>query len=311
MNERQSTETADVAVIVVSYNTRELLRLCLQKVCECPAPPRLEIWVVDNGSRDGSVEMLRSEFPTAHLIANTENLGFAGANNQALRAAGGRYALLLNSDAMLSSTALSEMWTLAETEPNAGVVGAQLLNPDGTFQASHSPFPTLWSEFLILSGLGRLLGGPRYPSHGAEREFGPQRVDYAEGACLLVRRSAVHHAGLLDEGYFMYAEEVDWCFRMRRAGWETWYQPAAEVVHYGGASSAGRATRREGDLYRSRVRFFRIHHGSVAAGILKAMIVASTAVKLVLHGALRRLSRGGRGRPVISIGDLLAALREV
>jgi hypothetical protein len=219
--------------------------------------------------------------------------------------------LLLNSDAELRPDALHALLRLAEAQPRAGIVGARLLNPDDSFQASHSPFPTLWQEFLILTSLGRRLYGRWYPSRGPEVERGPQIVDYVEGACLLVRREAFDEVGGLDEGYFMYAEEVDWCFAMKQHGWQVWYQPEAVVTHHGGASSQHRRAGREADLYRSRVRFFRKHYGDGAALMLKALLYAFTTMKLLAHGALRLVSRNRLGRPVVGLGDLRAALQDV
>jgi hypothetical protein len=186
-----------------------------------------------------------------------------------------------------------------------------LLNTDGTFQASHSPFPSLWQEFLILSGLGRLWWGRFYPSRGPEEEKGPQVVDYVEGACLLVRRDAYAQVGGLDEGYFMYAEEVDWCYAMKQARWQVWYHPEAKIIHHGGGSSKNRRTQREGDLYRSRVRFFRKNYSDAQAAALKFLIYSLTAVKIVVHGLMRWASGNKRGRPVVGMKSLMASLREV
>ncbi|MCS6827383.1 MAG: glycosyltransferase family 2 protein, partial [Caldilinea sp.] len=270
-----------------------------------------DVWVVDNGSGDGSVAMLRRDFPHVQVIESPVNLGFARANNLAMQRSTGCYLLLLNTDAMVQPGSVQALLQVAHTVPRAGVVGAHLLNPDGTFQASHTRFPTLWQEFLILSTLGRRLLRPWYPSHGPEEDKGPQRVDYAEGACMLVRREALAEVGGLDEGYFMYAEEVDWCKRMRAAGWEVWYAPAAKVVHLGGASSVNRKTSREADLYRSRVRYFRIHHGRAQAELLKAMIVLFTGAKQFAHALARRVTRNRCGRPVVTLQELLTALRNV
>jgi GT2 family glycosyltransferase len=201
------------------------------------------------------------------------------------------------------------MFDLAEANPSAGIVGACLLNADGTFQASHTPFPSLWQELMILSGLGRMLYGRWYPSRGPEEDRGPQIVDYVEGACLLVRRDAFEEVGGLDEEYFMYAEDVDWCYSMREKGWQAWYQPEARVIHLGGGSSKSRRTQREGDLYRSRVRFFRKHYGARAAWLLKLLICSLTAVKIMVHGLLHLVSGGRYGRPVISWRHLSAALQ--
>jgi N-acetylglucosaminyl-diphospho-decaprenol L-rhamnosyltransferase len=301
---------AKASIIVVNWNTRQMLADCLSFVETTARGAICEIIVVDNGSTDGSQAMLRSQFPQVSLIQNDRNVGFARANNQALAVSRGRYALLLNSDALLSANALQALLNLAESEPRAGIVGARLLNADGSFQASHTPFPHLWQEFLILSGLGRLFYGRWYPSHGPEEGKGPHVVDYVEGACLLVRREAFEDVGGLDEGYFMYAEEVDWCYAMRKKGWQVWYQPAAAAIHLGGGSSQGRRPQREADLYRSRVRFFQRHYGSGTAWVLKLQIYAFAAIKPVVHGLLRRVSGGRYGRQVVSLRYLVEELNE-
>lgn len=304
-------EPIDLSIIVVNWNTRDLLTQCLQSVYDTTSNLDLEVVVVDNASTDGSQAMVRQQFPHIHLIANRENVGFARANNQAMRVSKGRYALLLNSDALLLANAVQVVISLAEANPQAGIIGAQLLNPDGSFQASHTPFPNLWQEFLILSDAGRMLYGHWYPSRGPQEDKGPQMVDYVEGACMLVRREAFEDVGGLDEGYFMYAEEVDWCYAMREKGWQVWYQPAAQVIHLGGGSSQSRRTQREADLYRSRVRFFRKHYGDRAAWLLKLQIYGFIAIKIAVHGLLRLVSGGRYGRSVVSLSYLDPALREV
>lgn len=301
----------DISIIVVNWNTRDLLADCLRSLFRTIQGPGFDVWVVDNGSTDGSVEMVRQAFPQVELVVNEENEGFARANNRAIDQSAGRYVLLFNSDAQATPGAVRALFELAEAEPSAGVVGARLLNADGSFQASHTPFPTLGQEFLMLTGLGRLVLGSQYPSRGPEVDRGPQVVDYVEGACMLARRRAIEEVGGLDEGYFMYAEEVDWCYTMKQAGWQIWYQPAARVLHLGGGSSQHRLPQREADLYRSRVRFFRKHYGRPAARMLALQIYALTAAKLSLHRLLRFVSGGRRGRPVVSLRQLSAALREV
>jgi N-acetylglucosaminyl-diphospho-decaprenol L-rhamnosyltransferase len=298
----------DVSIIILNWNTRDLLADCLNSLEKATEGLDVEMIVVDNASTDGSQDMVRSKFPHVHLIANQENVGFAQGNNQALAVCKGRYALLLNSDAFAQPGAVRALVHLADVQPRAGIVGARLLNPDNSFQASHTPFPNLWQEFLILSGLGRLMCGRWYPSRGPEVAKGPQIVDYVEGACLLVRHEALEKVGGLDEAYFMYAEEVDWCYAMREGGWQVWYQPAATVIHLGGGSSRGRSAEREADLYRSRVRFFQKHYGSRAAQLLKLQIYAFAAGKAAFHGLLRWVSRGRYGRPVISVKRLATVL---
>jgi N-acetylglucosaminyl-diphospho-decaprenol L-rhamnosyltransferase len=301
----------DISVIIINWNTRDLLADCIDSIEQTNTGLKLEIIVVDNASTDGSSEMLRKKYPHVRCIENSENVGFARANNQAMRVATSPFFLLWNSDAFATPGAIQALFNLAQTHPRAGLVGAQLRNPDGTFQASYTPFPSLWQEFLILTGLGRMRFGNHYPSRGPQESSGPQKVDYVEGACMLVRREVFEQTGGLDEGFFMYAEEVDWCYSIKQAGWEIWYQPAAVVTHLGGASSTGRRTQREADLYRSRVRFFRKHYGDLPATLLKWQIYGLTAIKLGVHQILRWASRGRYGRQVVSLRQLNTKLRNV
>ncbi len=303
--------TVDLSVIIVNWNTRDLLAQCLRSVYDTAEGIRLEVLVVDNASTDRSADMVREHFPQVRLLRNDENVGFARANNQAAVESEGRYLLFLNSDAILQLGAIGSLLGLAEAQPRAGIVGAQLQNPDGSFQASHSPFPNLWHEFSILSGLGRLLYGYWHPSHGPEDEKGPQIVDYVEGACLLVRREAYLSTGGMDEGYFMYAEDVDLCYAMRKQGWQVWYQPAAKVTHVGSGSSRNRRIYREADLYCSRVRFFRKNYGKYASICITAQILAFTAIKLLFHTILCLISRNRLGRPVVPLGYLAMRLKGV
>lgn len=300
--------TAGISVLIVNWNTRRLLECCLRSILTAGEGLLREVIVVDNASTDDSVAMVRERFPRVRLVENAENEGFARANNRGVGLARGDHVLLLNTDAFLAPGALRALMELAECKPNAGLVGAQLRNPDGTFQASHTAFPTLRQEFLILSGLGRALWRPWYPSYGPD-EGAPRMADYVEGACMLVRRAAYLAVGGFDEEYFMYAEDVDLCRALCDAGWEVWYQPAAVVTHLGGGSSLHRKPEREGDLYRSRVRYFRKHHGDAAASTLKAMILVLTLLKGVAHGALRRATGGQRGRLVPSLRDVSIRLR--
>lgn len=300
----------DISVIVVNWNTRDLLAQCLRSVYATAGDLALEVLVVDNASSDGSVAMVRQDFSQVRLICNEENVGFARANNQALAACRGRYALLFNSDAIALPGSLAALVALTDAHPDAGIVGAKLVNADGSFQASYTDFPSLHSELLILTGLGRLLFGSWYPSHSPAQSRSPRPVDYVEGACLLVRREAWEQVGGMDEDYFMYAEEVDWCYRMRQAGWQIYYAPAP-ITHLGGGSSRHRPTQREADLYRSRVRLFRKHYGPLRTALLKGLIYGLTAIKLAVHGTLRRVSRGRRGRRVLSLSELHTALADV
>jgi hypothetical protein len=300
---------AELTIIVVNWNTRDLLGDCLASIDATAAGVDAEVVVVDNASSDGSPAMVRERFPQVQLIANAENTGFAFANNQAAHRSRAEYLLLLNSDARLQPGAVQALLAAAAPQPRVGAVGAQLRNVDDTFQASHAAFPTLASEFLTLSGLGRVLHGQWYPSYGPDEQRGARAVEWVSGACLLVRRAAFEAVGGFDEGYFVYAEEMDLCYRLRRAGWEVRYQPAARVVHVGGATSRRDWARFERHLYQGRVRFFRKHYGDLAAAVLKLELYAFTAVKSPMHALARRLTNGRRGRSVVPLRQLVTALR--
>lgn len=298
-----------LSIIIINWNTRQLLASCLHSIQAHVTGLDFDVWVVDNASSDDSIAMLTADFPTTRIIRNVENVGFARANNQAMRQSTGEFVLLLNSDAFLTPDAIESLMAVMRDHPKAGIVGARLLNADGSFQASHTPFPQLGQEFMMLTTLGRLLHGYYYPSRGPEIERGPQTVDYVQGACLLARRTAFDQVGLLDEGYFMYSEEVDWCYTIIQGGWEVWYQPAAAIIHLGGASSRNRPIGRETDLYRSRVRFFRKHYGAAAATSLIGLILTIAAIKGTVLRLARLLPHNRPGRPIVGLRALAKALQ--
>lgn len=302
----------DLSVVIVNWNTVDLLVRCLHSVYDEAGGLGLEAIVVDNASTDGSVGMVRERFPQVQLIENAENVGFVRANNQAIARCKGRYVLLLNSDTRVLPGSLDQVVRFMDAHSSAGIAGVRLVNPDGTFQASFTPYPTLWREFLVLSGLGRLLIRPTFPSCGPQIEQGAQRIDgYVEGAYMMARREALDQVGGLDERIFMYAEDVDWCYRFDQAGWAVWYLPQASIVHYGGQSTRQRQGRMEAELYRSRVVLFHKHYGKGAAFWLKALIYAMTVVKIVVHRFLKYITQGRRGRTVTSWQELRRALGSV
>lgn len=301
----------EISVILVNWNTSNLLGKCLTLLIQQLEGLTYDIWVVDNGSTDDSILMLSTHFPQVNIILNGNNVGFAAANNQAMRVAKGRYFLLLNTDAFPEPNAIQALYYLAEMNARSGIIGARLNNLDGSFQGSYVDFPSLGQEFLMLTGLGRLIHGPWYPNHTPVEGEGAKVVDYVQGACMLVRRDAYQRVGGFDQRFFMYSEEADWCYSMRQAGWEVWYQPAAEVTHLGSASSANRAAQRETDLYLSRLRFFKKHYGGFATNLLKGMIISSTFIKYLMHGLLRLLTCKRAGRKVVSPVLLISKLVKI
>lgn len=246
----------DLSVVVVSWNTRELLARCLRSIHEHPPQRSHEIWVVDNGSTDGSATLVRERFPRVRLIQNDENVGFAAANNQAIRQAEGEYVVLLNSDAEVRSGALQSLLEFMASHPRAGAAGARLLHPDGSLQPSCHPMLTPGREAWRLLFLDRIWRRASYAMYRWDPDT-PRPVDVIKGACLLLRREALTKVGLLDEAYFMYAEEVDLCWRLAHAGWQRWWVPRAEVVHHEAQSTRQVAEPMYVQLYRSKVYFYR------------------------------------------------------
>jgi len=288
------TGGVDVSIIVVSWNTRDLLVQCLQSIAhdvQTLQHSAAETILVDNGSNDGSVAMVQEHFPWVHLSANAQNVGFARANNQAIRRSSGRYVLLLNSDAMLQKGSLTSLIDFADSHPDAGIVGPRLINADGTFQASLNDFPTLPSIIREAWGLAKLLSGNAYyPSYPPEKSLEPCSCDWVGGACLLARSRAIEQVGLLDEGFFMNSEEVDWCYRMHQAGWQVWYTPAVSVIHLGGASASRRGAIQRMRLYEGKARFLHKHHGALSAQVARSQLRTSSAGKAILY-RLRYLMR--------------------
>lgn len=275
----------DVSVVVVSFNTRELLAACLRSIYETANGLSCEVIVVDNASSDGSAGMVSRDFPGATLIRSDVNLGFARANNVAIRASSGRYVLALNSDAQLLPGTLQAMVGFLDDNPCVAVVGAQLLNPDGSFQGSYADFPSFAGELLLMSKLASLVRSPTFPSYPAERSRKACSVDWVFGACMMARRAAIDVVGLLDEDYFMYTEETDWCYRMRQAGWQVYYLPGAVAVHRSRASAASAPERHRSQVYRSKCLFMQKHRSRLTAWAFRRTVWVLSALKLLVWSA--------------------------
>jgi N-acetylglucosaminyl-diphospho-decaprenol L-rhamnosyltransferase len=255
----------DLSIIIVSYNTRELLRGCLDSVfAGLGSGLEYEVIVVDNASADGSAGMLRDDFPRVRLLSNSKNRGFAASNNQAIRESSGRYVILLNPDTVVRQGALESMTRVLEERSGTGVVGPKLLFPDGSLQHSAFTFPTLAMVFLDFFPLqDRLLNGPvngRY-RRGLYGRGEPFPIDHPLGAALMVRREVIDEVGLLDERFFMYCEEIDWCMRIKKAGWQIVCCPRAEVVHFVGQSTKQFRDDMYVELHRSRYQLYQKHYG--------------------------------------------------
>jgi GT2 family glycosyltransferase len=254
------------SVLVASYNTRELT---LEAIGSVIGPTDVETIVVDNASHDGSADAIAARYPSVHLIRSETNFGFAGGVNRAAAAARGQTLLVLNSDARLRPGALELMLDLLHRQPRAALVGPALCYADGRPQTSAFAFPGLVQVALDLRPIDRLMDTRL---NGRLRASSPRQVDHALGACMLIRRTAWQDVGPLDEGYFMYLEEIDWCRRARARGWQIWHHPRALVVHHGGSSTSQQPDAMFAQLWRSRLRYYSRFHGPTYNRFVHALV---------------------------------------
>ena len=258
---RSLTDKMKISIIILSWNTKALLRDCLKSL-----KGDEEIIVVDNASTDSSPQMVQKEFPKVKLILNKKNLGYGAANNQGIKVAQGDYLLLLNSDTVVKKDAPLKMATFLAKNPKAGVVGCRLLNPDGTLQPSAGPFPSLRVSFvmLFLEHWGKNLARASFPK--------TTEVDWVMGAALMFRREVIKKAGVMDEGIFMYMDEVEWCYRIKKAGFKVFFYPEAEIIHlFGGSSQKGRETPIL-NIFRGLIYLYQKHYSPHQLKILKFML---------------------------------------
>lgn len=301
----------DLGIVVVSYNTRDLLRDCLHSVYASETNLAFELCVVDNASGDGSATMVAEEFPQAALIANDRNVGYPAANNQGLRAFGfrergdtvsgsepPRFALLLNSDTELPPDALTEMVGFMDHHPQAGVAGPKLVRPDGSLDlACRRSFPTPEVSFYRMTGLSRLFPDSRRFGRYNLTYLDPDQqaeVDSVVGAFMLVRREAIEDVGLMDETFFMYGEDLDWAYRMKEAGWRAYYNPAVTVLHVKKASTR-QNPQAQVAFYRAMDIFYRKHFAAETPWWLHGLITGAVTarlrlekVRVALLGAIQR-----------------------
>jgi GT2 family glycosyltransferase len=299
----------DLGIVITSYNTRDLLRTCLRSVYASQGDFTFEVCVVDNASSDGSAEMVAAEFPQARLIANAENVGYPSANNQGLRAFGfqkspvpspqspvPKFALLLNSDTELPPDALAQMLDFMAEHPDAGVAGPKLVLPNGSLDlACRRSFPTPEISFYRLTGFARLFPHSRRFGRYNLTYLNPDQVtevDSVVGAFMLVRGLAIAQAGLMDEQFFLYGEDLDWAYRIKAAGWKVYYNPAVTVLHVKRASTR-QSPRAQIEFYRAMDIFYRKHYAAQTPWWLHALIVSAISLRQRL--AQLRLARASTG----------------
>ncbi len=261
-----------VSVLIVSYNTRDLL---LQAIDSTVREALAEVIVVDNASTDGSADAVASRYPRVRLIRSPVNLGFAAGTNAAAAAAHGTHLLLLNPDATLTPGALDRLLDLHDREPRAAAIGPSMAYPSGQPQPAAFCFPGLAQVFLDLFPVERIMDTRLNGRLHHARDATP--VEHLLGACMLIRGAAWRDVGPLDEGYFMYLEEVDWCQRARRKGWQIWFEPGAAVVHHAGAATRQQPDAMLAQLWRSRLRYYQRFHGPLYNRLVRLLIGVGTS----------------------------------
>jgi len=281
----------DVAVVVVTYNAMPWIEQCLASIAA------YDTVVVDHGSTDGTLELVRERFPKVRLVEQ-ENLGLGAGWNRGIRETAGDYVLILNADAWAVDDAVARLAAFADAHPRAAVVGPRLLHPDGRLQPTVRGFPTPWrlaTEYLFLRKLApRSRAFNAFYASGFEHDEA-RTAEFVRGAVMLVRRAAIDEVGGLDEDFFLFSEETDWCFRFRAAGWQVWFTPDAEFVHVYGAAHGGRLFR---ENVRGHLRFLAKHRGTRAASRARWIMWAGCLFRAPRDRQYLRVARWLSSRPV-------------
>lgn len=272
----------DLSIVLVSWNVADLLAACLDSIYAGLGTLQADVIVVDSGSSDQTVALLRARFPQVIMLAQGENIGYTRANNLGLAQAKGRYLLLLNPDTEIIGDALQRMVAYLDANPTVGIVGPFTHNTDGSYQSTRRRFPTLATAFFEstwLQGLAPKSILQRYYVEDAPHDQ-MLDVDWVQGSALMARREVYEQIGGLDEGYVMYSEELDWCKRAKDAGWRVVFLADAEITHHGGKSSDQVVARRHILFQQSKLRYFRKYHGALAAQALRAVLLLNYGVQL-------------------------------
>jgi GT2 family glycosyltransferase len=291
-----------ISVVIVSYNTKTLLIACLRALYSSQGIKEpLQVIVVDNASQDGSVEAVRVGFPQVEVIAEEENLGFSKANNIGLERSNGKYILLLNPDTVVNPDVLRIMEDYISEHSEVGVLGCKLITPDGKLDlACRRKFPSAWDGFCRATGLSdlfpqwRLFGGYNLRYLDENKTY---PVDCVNGAFMFCRREAVLEVGLMDEAFFMYAEDIDWCYRFKQAGWQIVYHPAATTLHVKGASSSTSSNLMIRELFRSNEIFYRKHYFNRAGLLGQFAVISGLRIWMIMTLVRNSLHKRKKARP--------------
>lgn len=301
-----------LSIIIVTWNGKRYALECLQSLFAQPLGMAAEIIVIDNASSDGTPEAIRAQFPKVNLIENEKNLGFAKANNIGLAASRGRYVCLINSDVVIPPRCLEKMLAYLQANPNIGVLGPKMLSPDGRIGFSVMRLPTVWNTLCCALGLhaifpasalfgGFMMGGYSYDS-----------IDYVEvltGWFWMIPRAALEEVGKLDEQFFMYGEDIDWCYRFRKAGWRVVFYPGAEALHYGAASSANAPTRFYIEMRRANLQYFRKHAGRLRTSGYRLAICLHELTRILGYSVIYCFNEARRAEAAFKVGLSSSCIR--
>jgi GT2 family glycosyltransferase len=283
----------DLSIIVLNYKTRDLTLACLQSVFSSATSYIFEVILIDNASNDGIIPAANEQYPQVLCIANTDNVGFSRANNQGIRIAKGRYVLLLNSDTIVEPDTLDVMLHFMEEKPAIGASGCKIVLPDGSLdKACKRGFPTPSASFYYAFGFSKLFPKiPRFNQYqlgylSPDEEY---PIDSLVGAFMLIRREAIEQVGMLDEEFFMYGEDIDWCYRIKEAGWVNYYYPRAQIVHYKGASSRRKPFKIIYEFHRAMILFHNKHYRKKYSWLTNGMVYAGVGLKFLLSLAKNKL----------------------
>jgi GT2 family glycosyltransferase len=284
----------DLAIIIVSYKTRELLDRCLASIFAGGYPFSYRVTVVDNASNDGTPEMVVGKYPDVLLIRNNHNTGYSVANNQGIRKSDSRHILLLNPDTEVNADALTAMARFLDAHAHVGIVGCQLLNSDGSPQTSWFDFPVPLSRYFGKTPLYPRLARLALKINDKQPEInenGARRVDIVKGACLMIRRTTANQVGLLDENSFLYADDIDWCIRTRRKGWDSYALTNHTIIHHGYASTDQEPYLTITSSRRSALYLYRKHYPFPFVAMWSLFIYMEILYKMLLYGARIRMGR--------------------
>jgi GT2 family glycosyltransferase len=286
-------QAMDLSIIIVNYRTRELTLACIASVYASITSYDFEIILIDNASHDGMIAAANEQFPEVITIANTDNLGFSKANNQGIRIAQGRYVLLLNSDTIVQQDTLQTMLRFMDENPTVGASGCKIVLPDGSLdKACKRGFPTPSASFYYAFGFSKLFPNiPRFNQYqlGYLDPDQSYPIDSLVGAFMLIRREAIEQVGMLDEEFFMYGEDIDWCYRIKQAGWVNYYYPQTQIVHHKGASSRRKPYKIIYEFHRAMILFHNKHYRQKYSWLTNAIVYTGVGMKFVLSLARNKL----------------------